>query len=543
MLLIAEMRLSKSAPSISYISFLALYIFSYTITPVSSNYLQEDFIKCLHRNTHVNFPLEKTFFTPEKNASAFINVLEATARNYRFLTKATPKPSFIFKPVHESHVQASVICSKKLGIHLRVRSGGHDFEAVSYVSQIETPFVLLDLSKLRQINVDIEENSAWVQAGATLGEVYYRIAEKSKIHGFPAGLCSTVGVGGYITGGGYGALMRKYGLAADNVLDAKIVDAHGKLLDRSSMGEDMFWAIRGGGGGSFGIILAWKLKLVPVPETLTIFSVTKTLEQDPDLKTLSKWQHIADKLVEELFIRVVIRASGNNTAAASYRGQFLGDQGTLIGIMKKAFPELGLTEKDCTEMRWIETVIFNGEFPSGTPIDALIQVKSPLVNPSFKSKGDIVKKPIPALALKGIFKRMVRQEPGTFVAFTPYGGMMAKISESEIPFPHRSGTLFKILYNSNTGTRPSRQLNWIRELYSFMTPYVSSNPRQSYVNYRDLDLGQNTKNTTSNFKNAQIWGATYFKGNFERLVRIKSKVDPGNIFRHEQSIPTLPVQS
>ena len=174
MLLIAEMRLSKSAPSISYISFLALYIFSYTITPVSSNYLQEDFIKCLHRNTHVNFPLEKTFFTPEKNASAFINVLEATARNYRFLTKATPKPSFIFKPVHESHVQASVICSKKLGIHLRVRSGGHDFEAVSYVSQIETPFVLLDLSKLRQINVDIEENSAWVQAGATLGEVYYR---------------------------------------------------------------------------------------------------------------------------------------------------------------------------------------------------------------------------------------------------------------------------------------------------------------------------------------------------------------------------------
>ncbi|KAF3591318.1 hypothetical protein DY000_02024460 [Brassica cretica] len=543
MLMIAEMRLLKTAPSISYISFLALYIFSYTITPISSNYLQEDFIKCLHRNTHVNFPLEKTFFTPEKNASTFINVLEATAQNYRFLTKATPKPSFIFKPVHESHVQASVICSKKLGIHLRVRSGGHDFEAVSYVSQIETPFVLLDLSKLRQINVDIEENSAWVQAGATLGEVYYRIAEKSKIHGFPAGLCSTVGVGGYITGGGYGALMRKYGLAADNVLDAKIVDANGKLLDRSSMGEDMFWAIRGGGGGSFGIILAWKLKLVLVPETLTIFSVTKTLEQDPDLKTLSKWQRIADKLVEELFIRVVIRASGNNTAAASYRGQFLGDQGTLIGIMKKAFPELGLTEKDCTEMKWIESVIFNGEFPTGTPIEALIQVKSPLVNPSFKSKGDIVKKPIPALALKGIFKRMVQQEPGTFVAFTPYGGMMAKISESEIPFPHRSGTLFKILYNSNTGTRASRQLNWIRELYSFMTPYVSSNPRQSYVNYRDLDLGQNTKNTSSNFKNAQIWGAEYFKGNFERLVRIKSKVDPHNIFRHEQSIPTLPVQS
>ncbi|CAH8381581.1 unnamed protein product [Eruca vesicaria subsp. sativa] len=544
MRLIAEMRVSKLAPSVSYISFLALYFSFYTITPISSTSLpHDDFIKCLHKNTYIDFPLEKTFFTPERNASTFIKVLESTAQNTRFLTNSTPKPSFIFTPVHESHVQASIICSKKLGIHLRVRSGGHDFEAVSYVSQIETPFVLLDLSKLRQINVDIEDNSAWVQAGATLGEVYYRIAEKSKIHGFPAGLCSTVGVGGYITGGGYGALMRKYGLAADNVLDAKIVDANGKLLNRSSMSEDMFWAIRGGGGGSFGIILAWKLKLVPVPETLTTFSVTKTLEQDPDFKTLSKWQRVADKLVEELFIRVVIRASGNNTVATSYRGQFLGGKETLIEIMKKDFPELGLTQKDCTEMRWIESILFYGEFPAGTPIEDLIQVKSPFLNPSFKSKGDIVKKPIPASALKGVFKRMVQQEPGTFLAFAPYGGMMAKISESEIPFPHRRGTIFKILYNVDTGKRPSSQIKWIRELHSFMTPYVSSNPRQAYVNYRDLDLGQNTKNKTSNFKNAQIWGSKYFKGNFERLVRIKSKVDPYNIFRHEQSIPTLPVQS
>ncbi|KAF8104401.1 hypothetical protein N665_0172s0033 [Sinapis alba] len=534
------MRVSKSSPSISYILFLALYFSFYTITPISSNSLQKNFINCLQKNTHVDFPLEETFFTPERNASTFIKVLESTAQNYRFVNNSTPKPSFIFTPVHEAHVQASVICSKKLGIHLRVRSGGHDFEAVSYVSQIEIPFFLLDLSKLRQISVDIEDNSAWVQAGATLGEVYYRIAEKSKIHGFPGGLCSTVGIGGYITGGGYGALMRKYGLAADNVLDAKIVDANGKLLDRRSMGEDMFWAIRGGGGGSFGVILAWKLKLVPVPETLTIFSVTKTLKQDPDFKTLSKWQRVADKLVEELFIRVVISDIGNKTVAASYKGQFLGEKGTLIEIMKRDFPELGLTEKDCTEMRWIESILFHDELPEGTPIEVLIQERSPLVKLSFKSKGDIAKKPIPALVLKGIFKRLIQQEPFTFLVFTPYGGMMAKISESEIPFPHRGGTIFKIVYNVDTGKRPRTQIKWIRELYSFMTPYVSSNPRQAYVNHRDLDLGQNT---TSNFENAQLWGAEYYKGNFERLVRIKSKVDPCNIFRHEQSIPTLPVQS
>ncbi|VVB07892.1 unnamed protein product [Arabis nemorensis] len=105
-----------------------------------------------------------------------------------------PKLGFIFTPVQESHVQASVICSKKLGINLPVRSGGHDYQGLSYVSQIEKPFILIDLSRLRQVNVDIKDNSAWVQAGATT-------ESQSKIHGFLAGLCSTLGIGGHITGG------------------------------------------------------------------------------------------------------------------------------------------------------------------------------------------------------------------------------------------------------------------------------------------------------------------------------------------------------
>ncbi|XP_013619841.1 berberine bridge enzyme-like 26 [Brassica napus] len=152
-------------------------------------------------------------------------VLECAAENLRFLGKTMPKPGFIFKPIDESHVQASVICSKKLGIHLRFRSGGHDYEGLSYVSEMKKPFILMDLSKLRKIDVNIEKNRAWVQAGATIGELYYRIAEKSQVHGFPAGLCSSIGIGGQITGGAYGTMMRKHGLGGDNMLDAKMIDA------------------------------------------------------------------------------------------------------------------------------------------------------------------------------------------------------------------------------------------------------------------------------------------------------------------------------
>uniref|UniRef100_A0A6N2NI40 FAD-binding PCMH-type domain-containing protein n=1 Tax=Salix viminalis TaxID=40686 RepID=A0A6N2NI40_SALVM len=505
--------------------------------------IKESFVHCLSQYSEFIVPASD-FYTPD-NTSSFKAVLESTAQNLRYLLPSVPKPAFIFTPLYEAHVQASVICCKQLGIHLRVRSGGHDYEGLSYASEMETPFIVVDLAKLRAIQVDIEDNSAWVQAGATIGELYYRIAEKSKIHGFPGGLCSSLGIGGHITGGAYGSMMRKFGLGADNVIDARIIDASGRVLERRAMGEDLFWAIRGGGGASFGIITAWKVKLVPVPSTVTVFTVTKTLEQG-GTKLLHRWQQVADKLDEDLFIRVIIQAAdgakkGERTVTTSYNALFLGDAKRLLNVMAQGFPELGLTLKDCTETTWLKSVLYIAGYPANTPPEVLLQGKSTFKN-YFKAKSDFVTEPIPETALEGIWKRYF-EEATPFMIWNPYGGMMSKISESSIPFPHRKGTLFKIQYLTmwqNPAENASKHIDWIRRLYNYMAPYVSMFPRQAYVNYRDLDLGMN-KQTNTSFIEASVWGAKYFKDNFNRLVQVKTKVDPDNFFRHEQSIPPLPV--
>jgi hypothetical protein len=427
-------------------------------------------------------------------------------------------------------------------MQIRVRSGGHDYEGISYVSDV--PFMLIDLINLRSISVDAENSTAWVEAGATTGEVYYRIAEKSRTLGFPGGIVTTLGVGGHFSGGGYGTMLRKYGLAADNIIDAQLIDVKGRILDRKSMGEDLFWAIRGGGGGSFGIILAWKIKLVHVPSTVTVFTLSRNLEQNAT-KLLHRWQYVAAKLHEDLFIRVKLTSvnssqEGKRTVQASFNSLYLGGIDKLLPMMQESFPELGLMREDCIEKSWIESVLYFEGFPSGESLNVLLN-RTLLMGDPFKAKSDYVQEPIPELGFEGIWKRFSEREAESALIFlTPYGGRMSEISESEIPFPHRAGTIYKIqyvVYWEEKGTAASkRHISWIRRLYSYMAPYVSKSPRAAYVNYRDLDIGTNGKGNTS-YRRASIWGNKYFKTNFDRLVHVKTLVDPANFFKNKQSIP------
>ncbi|KAK3427985.1 hypothetical protein EUGRSUZ_F04104 [Eucalyptus grandis] len=462
---------------------------------------------CLTQHNVNNFT---TFPATENESARYYELLNSSIHNLRFSGPAVPKPVAIIFPGSVEQLKSSIVCCREGAWEIRVRSGGHSYEGTSWVATDGAPFVVVDMMNLNGVRVDLDTMTAWVEGGATLGETYYAIAEASDVHGFSAGSCPTVGVGGHISGGGFGLLSRKYGLAADNVVDALLVDSRGRLLDRKAMGEDVFWAIRGGGGGLWGIIYAWKIKLLNVPRKVTGF---------------------------------IMRTIG---ISATFKGFFLGPRTEAVSLLNRKFPELGIEEEDCKEMSWIESILFFSGLGDGSTI---LDLKNRFIDYKYyKAKSDYVRSPI---SLSGILEALdiLEAEPKGYVILDPYGGIMHKISGESIAFPHREGNLFTIQYlvewHENDNEVRDGYLNWIRGFHDSMAAHVSSGPRAAYVNYMDLDLGVTGLIDPSAGKDdaveiARAWGEKYFLGNYERLVRAKTKIDPLNVFRNQQGIPPMP---
>ncbi|KAL6348133.1 hypothetical protein AAG906_039581 [Vitis piasezkii] len=304
-----------------------------------------------------------------------------------------------------------------------------------------------------------------------------------------------------------------------------IVNVNGSILDRKSMGEDLFWAIRGGGGASFGVILSYKIKLVRVPEIVTVFRVEKTLAQNAT-DIAYQWQHITDKIDNDLFIRLLLQPitvkndngsakaeKSTKTVKVSFTSLFLGDATRLISVINKDFPELGLKKEDCIEMSWIESVLYWANFDNGTSVNVLLN-RTPESVKFLKRKSDYVQKPISKDGLEGLWKKIIELGKAGMIQYS-------------------------VTWQEEGTEADKKYVNSMRELYSYMTPYVSKSPRGSYLNYRDIDIGI-SHNGKDSYQEGKVYGVKYFMNNFDRLVKVKTAVDPQNFFRYEQSIPPLP---
>ncbi|KAF8652001.1 hypothetical protein HU200_062941 [Digitaria exilis] len=496
----------------------------------SSSASSTDFLRCLSSSIPSNL-----FVT--QSSPSFTSILVSSIKNPRFFTPSTVRPLCIVTPTNASDVQSTVLCGRRHGVRIRVRSGGHDYEGLSYrsVSPGEV-FAVVDLANLRSVRVNSAQATAWVDSGATVGELYHAVAKGSNGRlAFPAGLCPTIGVGGHFSGGGFGLLQRKYGIAVDHVINAVLVDAGGRLLDKNAMGRDVFWAIRGGGGESFGIVLSWQVKLVPVPPKVTAFIVPVTVDHGA-VDILTKWQVVAPALPDDVFVRVLLMGR-----TASFQGLYLGTCEALLPVMRSRFPELGMNRTHCREVSWVESVLYvyvgSGDLiPEGDILNRTIPLDG-----FYKATSDYVRQPISRDVWAEIFTWLAKPDPGLMI-LDPYGANIGGVPESATPFPHRAGVLYNIQYMNfwGAGDDEGPHIRWIRDLYAFMTPYVSKNPREAYFNYRDLDLGRNVVvGNVSSYEAGKVWGEKYFKGNYKRLALAKGKIDPEDYFRNEQSVPPL----
>ncbi|CAL4988146.1 unnamed protein product [Urochloa decumbens] len=517
---------------------LALFCFLCGNAFIPSSATPDSFLQCLSST----IPSSLIY---RQSSSGFTSVLQSSVQNPKFLTNTTVRPLIIVTASNVSHVQAAVRCGRANAVRLRIRSGGHDYEALSYRCVNPEPFAVLDLAMLRAVRVVPGEPSAWVDAGATLGELYYAVGTSNPGFLFPGGACATVGVSGFVAGGGIGLMMRKYGVGGDNILDAKVVNANGDVLDRAAMGEDHFWAIRGGGGESFGVVVAWRLKLSPVPPTVTVVNNLRTIDQGvTDL--VAKWETtiLSPSLPTDLTTRVVLQERH-----AFFQTLYLGRCSDLITKMGTVFPELGVTAADCNEMPWLRAMAFIYFGTTSTPVEALLnRTNAAGSNNYFKATSDYVRRAVGKAGWDGLYQQWLSWNGNGQMILEPHGGAVGGANTATTsPYPHRRGVLFNIQYGSNwccdaNGTMAAAGLRWLDGVYGYMGPFVTSNPREAFANYRDLNLGWNVVGSdgVSSYWSGRAWAERYFMGNYRRLAAVKAAVDPTDYFRNEQSIPPLP---
>ncbi|KAG2576851.1 reticuline oxidase-like [Panicum virgatum] len=493
---------------------------------------------CLLSNGVSNFSLP--------SSPSYTPLLDSSIRNLRFELPGVGKPAAVILPASKRDLRRAVLCARSSSLAIRVRSGGHSYEGLSYTTENHVPFVVIDLARLNHVRVDPAAATVWAESGATLGEVYRVVGLSSRNLALSAGSCATLGMGGHVAGGGFGLLSRKHGLAADNVLDAILIDPSGDTLTRDTMDDDVFWAIRGGGGGSWGVVYAWKLRLVPVPDNITVFSVGRTGPAELIAGLMHRWQYVAPSLPDEFYLSTFVpTGSSNGNLSMSFTGQVVGPKHLAMSVLDQTFPELGLAESELSEVSWVESA---ANF-AGVSSVADLTNRQPGVGEYAKRKSDYVQAPISMQGAIEILRYMSTGPQGS-IQLDPYGGAMARMGSAATPFPHRAGYLYSIQYavswNASDLDRAEEYIGWLRSFYGFMSSYVSKSPRAAYVNYLDLDLGTNdwanATGGTSGSKSvarAASWGERYFFTNFDRLVRAKSKVDPENVFNNAQSIPPL----
>jgi FAD/FMN-containing dehydrogenase len=219
-------------------------------------------------------------------------------------------------------VSTTILWALNNGLGFAIRSGGHSYEGFS-----QSPDLVIDVRGMKGIKLAKDKKSVAIGSGSSLGSVYDALA--SSHLAIPAGSCFPVGVAGHSLGGGFGLLGRPFGLACDSILSMEVVDASGKILIASEQeNPELFWALRGGGNGSFGVVTNFNFRTSSVT-MVAKFAITWTKPVTQAVKIVQAWQQWLENLPSSI--------TGTLHLTKAKGGIDPGAYGRTVGAIRKQF--------------------------------------------------------------------------------------------------------------------------------------------------------------------------------------------------------------
>lgn len=384
-------------------------------------------------------------------------------------------------------------------IPIRVRSGRHNYEGLS----VRNAGIVIDVSEMKGAEIDRSRQTATIQTGLRDYQMAQLLGEQGLV--VPPGLCPTTGIAGFTLGGGQSSLSRPWGLAIDNLLEAEMVNADGRVLHASrDENADLFWALRGGGGGNFGICTSFRFHTRPL-ETVAYAEISWPIS---DLKpVLKSWQTYTLPDAERRLTPLLTIAAGDSTLLMM-QGVFLGTETELRTLLQPLLNSAVPQDIFIEEIPWLEAAARIAATQPGSP-------------EPFKSVGPFVYQLLPDAALN-IIERFISEPPTSSVSvfFHGLGGAVADVPNQATAYYYRkalSNISYFSTWDTPEGAGPG--IRWVESFRKAMQPFT----RGVYVNTPDLSICN--------------WPKAYYGSNYQKLTRVKAIYDPENVFRYPQSIP------
>jgi FAD/FMN-containing dehydrogenase len=416
-------------------------------------------------------------------------------------------PGLIARCAGVSDVQAAVRAASSSGVLTAVRCGGHSLAGFSTCDG----GLVIDVSRMREVSVDRESRRGRFAGGCLLGSIDVATQKDGLV--FPSGVVSHTGASGLVLGGGFGWLTRLHGLSCDNVEGFTVVTSDASIVRANATDNaDLFWALRGG-GGNFGVVTEFEVKLHPVTSVLLGEGLCVG---DNIAHVLRRWRTFMAEAPDQLKWSLNLRLAPNaERVPAALRGRpVAGESALWVGDPAGGHPYLDQVFSFCQPVAVARKVMSfldlqtmaDSEFPHGRRY----YTKSGY----FKFLDDSsIDHMVQALA--------TTPSPANQIELAYLGGAAARVAAAETAFGDRgSPFVVNLLANWSDASEDDANMAWIRRLFSLLRPSMAPGV---YVNFMSGDEEDRVPES--------------YRERWDRLVAVKSHYDPNNFFRLNQNIP------